>query len=335
MSVASKNLFELLGNDAEDDTPQAPVKTVEKNSLRSTKRGVEPEAPSRAPAAGGARRNNASGNEADLDPLTRLLPPIAFRDRGAGSDRNRGKTTDEPARGGPRGGYGARARGGRGGRFPRERDDRQSKGLASGSEKQAAQSWGATEGEAERKDEVAGEAIAQAEAKDAEAEAAAPLEPEEPEEKQVSYTEYLAQLAEKKLAIEGNNKVREANEGTKLKKEWASAKEVSRDEDENFMIGTGGKTKRERERKTKQLLDIDQRYVEPERSSRGGAGGPRGGRGGPRGGARGGDRGDRGGRGRGDGARGAPRGGAPRGGRPQGAQINTKDESAFPSLGGK
>lgn len=48
----------------------------------------------------------------DLDPLTRLPSPIAFRDRGAGSDRNRGKTTDEPARGGPRGGYGARARGG-------------------------------------------------------------------------------------------------------------------------------------------------------------------------------------------------------------------------------
>ncbi|WYZ40441.1 hypothetical protein EsH8_IV_000782 [Colletotrichum jinshuiense] len=335
MSVASKNLFELLGNDAEDDTPQAPVKTVDKNTMRSTKRGVEPEAPSRAAANTGApRRNNASGNEA------------AFRDRGAGSDRNRGKTTEEPARGGPRGGYGARARGGRGGRFPRERDDRHTKGLASGSEKQAAQSWGATEGEAERKDEQAGEAIAQAEAKDAEAEAGASEEPAEPEEKHISYTEYLAQQAEKKAALEGNTEVRKPNEGTKLKKEWTTAKEVTREE-EDFMIGTGGKTKRERERKTKQLIDIDQRYVEPERPQ-----GGRGGRGGPRGGARGGDRGDRGDRGgrggrgrgdapRGDAPRGAPRGGAargaaPRGGRREaGAQINTKDESAFPSLGGK
>ncbi|KAK1598667.1 uncharacterized protein LY79DRAFT_537801 [Colletotrichum navitas] len=100
MSVASKNLFELLGNDAEDDTPQAPVKTVDKTTMRSTKRGVEPEAPTRAAGNTGARRTNVSGNEA------------AFRDRGAGSDRNRGKTTEEPARGGPRGGYGARARGG-------------------------------------------------------------------------------------------------------------------------------------------------------------------------------------------------------------------------------
>ncbi|KAK2004861.1 hypothetical protein LX36DRAFT_236907 [Colletotrichum falcatum] len=65
MSVASKNLFELLGNDAEDDTPQAPVKTVEKTTMRSTKRGVEPEAPTRAAGnIGAARRTNVSGNEA-------------------------------------------------------------------------------------------------------------------------------------------------------------------------------------------------------------------------------------------------------------------------------
>ncbi|KAE9568812.1 RGG repeats nuclear RNA binding protein B [Colletotrichum fructicola] len=321
MSVASKNLFELLGNDAEDDTPQAPVKTVDKSTMRSTKRNAEPEAPSRAAANTGARRNNASGNEA------------AFRDRGAGSDRNRGKTTEESARGGSRGGYGARVRGGRGGRFPRERDDRHTKGQATGgSDKQAAQSWGATEGDAERKDEQAGEAIAQAEAKDAEAEAAAPAEPEEPEDKNISYADYLAQQAEKKLALDSGLEVRKANEGSKLKKEWANVKEVSRDEEDNFMIGTGGKTKRERERKTKQLLDIDQRYVEPERP-RGGRGGPRGG---ARGGARGGDRGERGGQ-RGGAPRGAPRGGAPRGGAPRGgsAAINTKDESAFPSLGGK
>ncbi|TDZ24153.1 Suppressor protein STM1 [Colletotrichum sidae] len=327
MSVASKNLFELLGNDAEDDTPQAPVKTVEKTTMRSTKRNAEPEAPARAPANTGARRNNTSGNEA------------AFRDRGAGSDRNRGKATDEAARGGPRGGAGARVRGGRGGRFPRERDDRHTKSQVTGSEKQAAQSWGATEGEAERKDEQAGEAIAQAEKKDADAEAAAPVEPEEPEDKHISYADYLAQQAEKKLALGDSSDTRKPNEGSQLKKEWANAKEVTREETD-FMIGTGGKTKRERERKTKNVLEIDQRYVEPERSTRGGA---RGGRGGPRGGAPRGDRGDRGaprgGSFRGDrGGDRAPRGdrGAPRGGRREGgaAPINTADQSAFPSLGG-
>lgn len=38
---------------------------------------------------------------------------IAFRDRGAGSDRNHARSTEEPPRGGPRGGYGARGRGGK------------------------------------------------------------------------------------------------------------------------------------------------------------------------------------------------------------------------------
>lgn len=36
----------------------------------------------------------------------------AFRDRGAGSTRNQGRSTDEVQRDGPRGGAGARVRGG-------------------------------------------------------------------------------------------------------------------------------------------------------------------------------------------------------------------------------
>ena len=39
-------------------------------------------------------------------------PDAAFRDRQAGSDRNRGKPTDEAPRSSPRGGFGARGRGG-------------------------------------------------------------------------------------------------------------------------------------------------------------------------------------------------------------------------------
>lgn len=208
----------------------------------------------------------------------------------------------------------------------------------SGSDKQAAQSWGAAEGDAELKDEQAGEEIAKSEQKDAAAEGDADETPAEPEEKHISYTDYLAQLAEKKLALSGDLAPRKANEGSKTDKKWADAKPLVKDEDDDFIAGSGGKAKRERERKTKQFVEIENRFVEPERP-RGGRGGARGG-GAGRGGERGeraerGDRrgGDRGGRGRGDRGefRGAPRG-APRGGRDN-AAINTKDTSAFPSLG--
>ncbi|PKS11904.1 hypothetical protein jhhlp_001198 [Lomentospora prolificans] len=303
MSVASKNPFDLLGEDGE-----APVV---KGGAAQSARGAKTDAAARG---GNTQRRGFSGNEA------------AFRDRGAGSDRNRTRGTDDGTRGAPRGGYGARVRGGRGSRHPRDRDDRHTKNIApsiSGSEKQAAQSWGATEGEAELKDEVAGEEIAKNEAKEGEAEA---KETEaEPEEKHISYEDYLAQLAQKKLALDTPAQVRQANEGSKLDKKWANAKPLVKEEDDDFIsASSGGKAKRERERKVKQVVEIDQRYVEPERT-RGGRGGPRGG---PRGGGRG--RGE-GGRGRGDGARGRGDGGRGRGGKD--VTINTSDQSAFPSLG--
>ncbi|KAI0480226.1 hypothetical protein GGR56DRAFT_625134 [Xylariaceae sp. FL0804] len=334
MSVASKNLFALLGNDEEDEQPSGPVKTVDKPTMRTTKRNVEPVAPAKPAAANtGARRAaGPGGNEG------------AFRDRNAGSASNQRRATDEAFRGGPRGGRGARGRGGRGARFTRDLDDRHAKGVASGSDKQAAQSWGPAEGEAEQKDEQAGEEMAQTELKEATAEDAedANATPAEPEDKSVSYADYLAQQAEKKLALGENLEIRKPNEGSKADKKWANAKPLPKEGDEDYFAGSGGKAKRERERKTKQVIDIDQRYIEPA-STRGGGRGGRGdggrGRGGPRGEGRGGGRGDGRGEGRGRG-RGDFRGGDFRGGRPAGgrgenanANINTKDESAFPSLG--
>ncbi|KAK8020332.1 hypothetical protein PG990_005470 [Apiospora arundinis] len=312
MSVASKNLFDLLGNDADgdSDSPSGPVKTVDKNTTRTTKRTVEPVAPAKPATANTGARRGPGGNEG------------AFRDKNAGSSSNQRRGTDEAARGGPRGGRGARERGGRGGRYPRERDDRHTKSAPSGSEKQAAQSWGAQEGEAEAKDEQAGEAIAKSELKEASAEdAQADAIPEEEEDKSVSYTEYLAQLAEKKLALGGGPDIRKPNEGSKADKKWASAKALVKEETD-FVSP---------------LPPRPSRYVEPDR--------PHGGRGGARGGARGeGGRGrgeGRGGRGRGEGrggrGRGEGRGGndfrGGRGGRDNTSSINTKDESAFPSLG--
>lgn len=200
-------------------------------------------------------------------------------------------------------------------------------------EKAVAAGWGATEGDAELKDELAGEAIAQAEKK--ETEQAAEEVPEEEEDKHITYDQYLAQVAEKKLALEseGALALRKANEGIKDNKKWANAKPLPKEDGEDYFAASGGKAKRERERKVKQVVELENRYIEPERTG--------GGRGGGRGGPRGGSRGD-GARGRGRGAprggefRGGPRGGgAPRGGDSHGKPINANDESAFPSLGGK
>lgn len=305
MSVASKNLFAILGNTEEEIL--APVKTVEKTSTHTVKRNTDGLAPApKAPVTTGRRGGaNVSGNEA------------AFRDRNAGRDSNRVKSTDEAPRGGRRGGY--RGRGGR-----REEGDRHPSKTAphSNSEKQAAASWGGKDGEGELKDEQAGAEIAQTEQK-AEGEAApeAEAKEEEPEEKHISYDEYLAQQAEKKAALGGGLSVRKANEGAKGDK-WKDFAPLSKEESEELFPGTGGKAQRQRERKQKQFVEIENRYVEPERT--------RGGRGG-----RGGARGDAG-RGRGRGApRGEFRGGRSGGRQDAAAPINTKDESAFPSLGGK
>lgn len=206
----------------------------------------------------------------------------------------------------------------------------------SDSEKQANHGWGANEGDAELKDEQAGEAIAKADQKDGEAGAADADAEAEPEDTSISYSEYLAQLAEKKLQLgAGVPEARKPNEGSKQDKKWANAKPISKEEEEDFVAGSGGKAKRERERKQKQVLDIDQRFVEAPEQRTGGRGGFRGGRGRGDGPARGG-RGDGGFRGgRGDGARGrGGRGGdRPRGAPRGGASINTSDTSAFPSLG--
>jgi plasminogen activator inhibitor 1 RNA-binding protein len=223
-----------------------------------------------------------------------------------------------------------------------------SSNISSDSEKQAGHGWGANEGGAELADEQAGEAMANAEQKEAltgdgdaaPTDAAEPAAEPEPEDNSISYADYLAQLAEKKLALgTGVPEARKPNEGSKQDKKWANAKPIAKEEEEDFVAGSGGKAKRERERKQKQLLEIDQRFVEAPERGRGGFRGGRGrGDGPPRGGRGDGFRGGRGGEGRGGRARGDHRGGG--GGRPSGprggsaaAPINPEDTSAFPSLG--
>lgn len=189
---------------------------------------------------------------------------------------------------------------------------------ASDSDKQVGQGWGAKKGDAEWTDEKAGEAIAKAE----ENEPQTPLEgepaAEEPAEKAKSYAEYLAEQAAAKREDLGVKAARPANEG-KQDKKWDNAKEIRRggDDDENYIKIQEEKGKRERQRKEKNFLEVDMRYVEQ----------PRGRGNGPRGGGSGG-RGGRGRGGRGDG----PRGG--RGGAAAGPAVQV-DEKNFPSLGGK
>lgn len=161
----------------------------------------------------------------------------------------------------------------------------------------------------------------------------------EPEDNTKSYDQYLAEQAEKRLALSGNAlEVRKANEGSKQKFPEGTA--FARSTEENFIAPTGGKTKREKEVKTKTFVPLEDRIYSAPDSGERGRGGGRGrggrGRGEGRGDFRGGDRGDRrgGGRGRGE-FRGASRGNdrPARGGGAGSGSINASDESAFPALG--
>ncbi|KAI9806323.1 MAG: hypothetical protein M1825_006438 [Sarcosagium campestre] len=368
--VASKNLYELLGNDPEEDSdkePEQPVRAIDKTLPRTTKRNAPDVAPSaaRGDSAGqrggrGGRRGGFGGNE---DAPTGDFKPgadfdaAAFRDRGAGSASNRGKPIEDRTGGrelGPEG------RGGRGGRGARGRGDRHSRSNHTDTNKQVSQGWGANKGDSEWNDEKAGEVIAKQEEKEGgfdtapdapvgadgeqptgNGEEAAPEAEAEPEDNTKSYAEYLEELAAKKLNL-GTLKVRKPNENVKQDKKWTAAKELKKAEEEDeYFAGASGKARRERQRKEKNVLDIDQRFVEP--ASRGGRDVGRGsgrgrgeGRGDFRGGRGGGEgrgdfRGGRGGRGGRGEFRGEFRGG--RGARGGGA-VNVADTSAFPSLGG-
>lgn len=204
--------------------------------------------------------------------------------------------------------------------------------LYSEHEKQAAHGWGAQDGDAEWADEKAGEAIAKKDEKDESAEPTAEeIAAAEEEEKTKSYAAYLAELAEKKLSLAAEN-VRKPNEGSSQK--FPEGKAISRDnEEEAYIAGSGGKNKRERERKTKEFVELDDAKLHREapQTTRGRGRGRGDFQGRGRGGEfRGGEGRGRGGRGRGEG-RGEHRGG--RGGRGQGAPVNVADTSAFPSLG--
>ncbi|KAF2275111.1 uncharacterized protein EI97DRAFT_459738 [Westerdykella ornata] len=313
-AIASKNLYELLGNDPEldpDRPAEPPTKAVDKPLPRTGKRNAPAEAPA-SQTTGTTGRTQRQGPNANEN---------AFRDRGVGSDKNRSRGSGEPGehvRG--RGGFRGRGRG-----RSAVLGDRHSRTGIAEHEKQAAHGWGAQDGNAEWDDEKAGEAIAKADEKEEGVVATPAEEPEpEPEDKTKSYAAYLAELAEKKLSLAAQN-VRKANEGSSAK--FPEGKPVTRDEDEAYIAGSGGKAKRERERKQKEFVELDDAKLHREARDTSFRGRGRG-----RGEFRGEGRG-RGGEGRGrGGARGRGEGRGGRGGRGQ-SGPNLADPSAFPSLG--
>ncbi|KAL4885117.1 Stm1-domain-containing protein [Aspergillus karnatakaensis] len=296
--VRSKNLYELLGNDPELDPnrePEPPTRALDKPAPRHGKRDAPKEAPARPTEGGAPRRGGrATGNEA------------AFRDRNAGSRNNREKPIDEA-------GKESNVRFDRGGRPARR--DRQSRTGQTDTRKQVNQGWGNQDGEKTWDDEKAGDNIAKTD--ENEPQTPGEEKPEEPVDKSKSFADYLAEKAAREdLSAKA---VRSANEGAKSDKKWAGAKEYKRNEDEEAYIqGSTEKNKREKQRKEKNFLDVDMRFVEAPRSDRGA----------PRG------RGGRGGRGAGRGDRGAPRGGRGNGPRTERSAPVTVDEKNFPSLGG-
>lgn len=194
--------------------------------------------------------------------------------------------------------------------------------------KQVQQGWGGEDGNKELADEQAGEAIAKQEEDAAAVEGDGEVAEAPEEEKVKSYDDYLAEILEKKAALNAGVEVRKPNEGAS--KKFPEGKPIERTNDEEaYFVGEGGKKARERAKKEKAALELGDIYGRGDERGgfRGGRGGARG-RGAPREGSfRGGEGRGRGGRG----GRGGERGGAPRGG--AGARVNLNDTNAFPSLG--
>ncbi|KAJ6258419.1 hypothetical protein Dda_6459 [Drechslerella dactyloides] len=316
--ILKRNLFDLLGNDIEDEneTPKAPLKEIVKKTTSSKK--VDTATPQAATSydsgrSGAGRRPRGEGNDAE-NVGTGPLAAVGREEAEAANMIGTVPLTESlPG-------------------FMTTQTAGSLSAIRSDTDKQVSQGWGSNKGNSEWNDEQAGETIAQAEVTDdtaapaaadgeGQAEAADATEPvPEPEEdKTKSFAQYL-QEQESRAPVEELPEARRANEGARDNKKWATAKELVKEEDEEYFSGGKYKSKNQKQRKEKNVVEIDHGFVDPRSVRR--SSGDRGGRGG-RGGMRG-DRPPRGGRGEYRGGRGGARGG-----------FNVSDESAFPSLGGK
>lgn len=293
MSVANNNPFQLLGVDGAEDAPVPPKAPAKTESAPRQVPGL-PRAAAPAPAE----------------------EPVQRDQRGAGRGRgDRG----HPSRGrDSRGGRGGRG-GGRGGRGGRAFDRHSATGRED-TAKSVRQGWGGEDAESEQKLEEAAKADAEKEEAADEQGADKKRVPEEEEDNTLTLDQYLASQAEKRLAMA-------AAAPRAVEADESYGQKLDKNEGESYFAGQAKKSSSApRQRKEKQLVEIDASFAPPARA--GGDRPPRG-----RGGARGGARGGRGeGRGAARGARGAARGGS-RPAKSSNPAVNLADESAFPSLG--
>ncbi|KAI0639359.1 hypothetical protein C8Q77DRAFT_1080778 [Trametes polyzona] len=321
MSVASKNPFALLDEDASRPASPspAPAKAAAPAAAAPSTRGTQK---SRGgPASRGGRYYQRGGKSAPRE-----------KENGdvAAEDSEPRKRADGEGRGRGRGrGRGDRARGGRGRQF-----DRHSATGKTDSEKKIHQGWGGDEPVSELNAEASAANDAAAEKNewtapttDAEAWGAAPegaaegdaatgekaegRKPREPEEEDNTLT--LDEYLKKKQSLDIVPKLEARKVDDSDLKNAVIITKKDEDEDAYFVGKAKASAPKPRAKKEEKVfIEIDARFERPSRGGRG------------RGGDRGGDRGTRS-RGRGGRGRAANGNNAP-------AALNVNDEAAFPSL---
>lgn len=250
MSVASKNPFQLLGDDGSEasSAPSAPQTKQTQNA---------PSKPRNVPGAGRSSAPKSSGGDA---PATDEGPVMR----------------DSRARNGPRGSERGRGRG----RPQRGRQfDRHSAMDHQDSSKAVEQGWGGTDPEVELRQEQGAAQDARKEQVEERGENAAAQRTEEPEDRTLTLEEYLKAKEEKRAAVGAA-----AAPGRTVAEDESYGQKLVRTGGEDYFAGMHPKAHTSAQQRPKKegkiTLEFEPRYDAPS-APRGGRGGGRGGRGGP------------------------------------------------------
>jgi len=351
MSVASKNLFAILDEEAQE-APSTPAPKQEAASATPSPGNKSQNQRGKGPASRGGRYYQRGGKGSGA------APAAENNEENANSEPRKKRDGDQRGRG--RGGRGgARGRGGRGGGRGREFD--RHSGTLPDSEKRVHQGWGGDDGDRELQNEQAAVADATGEvsgavtgdwagegaaagadwadtgkadqtddwsAQPATTEAAPAGEnkesgnenrrrrqqEDEEDDNTVTFDQYLAQKKQTPTELPKLEGIRKANEGSD-EALWKNAvhNNGKENEEENYFVGkTKAAPKGKAKKAEKEFIEIEARFERPNRGGRG--------------------------RGRGGDERRGGRGG--RGGNRNtntnrnttGAQVDVADEAAFPSL---
>ncbi|PIA15793.1 hypothetical protein COEREDRAFT_93009 [Coemansia reversa NRRL 1564] len=284
MDVFSTNKFALLPDNAMSNDVDSATAVLEKKNkkqqqqqkqakpvaplperARPSERAIKPDYPSRGGFRSGPGREQRGGDSQQ--------PAFARRERREGAPSQRG-------RGAPRGR----------GRV----DDRHSATGLVDSDKKKKQGWLGSPEDMPRDGDKAAEEAEKDSAQDG---VATPVEEAEPEEKVRSLNDYYSTLGSSKVDTKHN--LRKANEGVD-KKLIKGTVALSKPEEEFFASTVSRKKNKQKERKEKQFVDIEQRFNDQTRGAFRGA--------------------------RGDGSRNDRRG-------PRQNNVNLNDKNAFPTLG--